>query len=81
MELPVFLRESRSRLYSCETYFLGKTLAELPLFLIIPILFTSIVYPMIGLQPQLENFLIATAIVSLVANVSTSFGEFDKIKL
>lgn len=75
-ELPVFLRESRSRLYRTDTYFLGKSLAELPLFLLVPFIFTSIAYPMIGLQPSIVKYLIAVGIVALVANVATSFGKF-----
>lgn len=73
-ELPVFLRESRSQLYRPDTFFLGKTLAELPLFLLVPFLFTSITYPMIGLLPGVDHFLVAVAIVTLIANTATSFG-------
>ncbi|XP_031621744.1 protein white [Contarinia nasturtii] len=73
-ELPVFLREHRSRLYRTDAYFLGKSLSEFPLFMLVPVIFTSIAYPMIGLRPTYTNFAIALAIVVLVANVSTSFG-------
>ncbi|TMW43736.1 hypothetical protein DOY81_011184 [Sarcophaga bullata] len=73
-EIPVFMRETRSRLYRCDTYFLGKTIAELPLFLVVPFLFTAIAYPMIGLRPGWDHFFHALALVTLVANVSTSFG-------
>lgn len=74
--MPVFLRESRSNLYRTDTYFLGKTVAELPLFLVIPLIFTSITYPMIGLRADWTAFAITCALVTLVANVSTSFGYF-----
>lgn len=73
-ELPVFLRESRSQLYRPDTFFLGKTIAELPLFLLVPVIFTSIVYPMVGLLPGLDHYLVAVGIVTLVANTATSFG-------
>ncbi|KAH8280678.1 hypothetical protein KR018_002586 [Drosophila ironensis] len=73
-ELPVFMREARSRLYRCDTYFLGKTIAELPLFLTVPLVFTAIAYPMIGLRAGVLHFFNCLAIVTLVANVSTSFG-------
>lgn len=73
-ELPIFIRESRGRLYRTSAYFLGKTIAELPLFLAVPIIFTSIAYPMIGLREGFYYFAIACGVVSLVANVSTSFG-------
>ncbi|XP_059620007.1 protein white [Phlebotomus argentipes] len=73
-ELPVFLRERRSHLYRTDTFFLGRTLAEMPTFIILPILFTCIAYPMIGLLPQFANFAISAAIMALLANVATSFG-------
>ncbi|KAH8238575.1 hypothetical protein KR032_010572 [Drosophila birchii] len=73
-ELPVFMREARSRLYRCDTYFLGKTIAELPLFLTVPLVFTAIAYPMIGLRAGVLHFFNCLALVTLVANVSTSFG-------
>lgn len=72
--MPVFLREHRSNLYRTDTYFLGKTIAELPLFVLIPVLFIVIVYPMIGLRMDFSSFFVALAIIVLVANVSTSFG-------
>ncbi|XP_055625717.1 protein white isoform X2 [Toxorhynchites rutilus septentrionalis] len=75
-EVPIFLREKRSRLFRVDTYFLGKTIAELPLFILVPWVFTSIAYPMIGLRAGLMPFLTATFIVTLVANVATSFGYF-----
>ncbi|XP_062537157.1 protein white [Armigeres subalbatus] len=73
-ELPVFLREKRSRLFRVDTYFLGKTIAEVPLFLAVPFVFTSITYPMIGLQSGASHYLTTLLIVVLVANVATSFG-------
>lgn len=73
-ELPVFLREKRSRLFRVDTYFLGKTIAEMPLFIAVPFMFTSITYPMIGLKSGYVHYLIALSVVTLVANVATSFG-------
>ncbi|XP_055606138.1 protein white isoform X2 [Uranotaenia lowii] len=73
-ELPVFLREKRSRLFRVDTYFLGKTIAEVPLFIAVPFVFTSITYPMIGLQSGGWHYLVTLFIVTLVANVATSFG-------
>lgn len=73
-ELPIFIRESRARLYSVDTYFLGKTFAEFPLFIAVPIIFTTIAYPMIGLMSGWYYFFVACGIVCLVANVATSFG-------
>ncbi|GLV36000.1 white [Carabus blaptoides fortunei] len=73
-ELPIFLREHRNGMYRVDVYFLCKTLAEAPLFILIPVLFTGVAYFMIGFNPESSRFLFATLIVVLVANVSTSFG-------
>lgn len=73
-ELPIFLREHRNGMYRTDVYFLCKTLAEAPIFIAVPFLFTIIAYPMIGLYPGIDHFFITAGIVALVANVSTSFG-------
>ncbi|CAH2016567.1 unnamed protein product [Acanthoscelides obtectus] len=73
-ELPVFLRENKNGMYRTDVYFLSKVIAETPLFIILPVLFTSVCYYMVGLNPSWMRFLIACGIVTLVANVSTSFG-------
>lgn len=61
-------------MYRTDVYFLCKTLAEAPIFIAVPLLFTIIAYPMIGLYPGIDHFFITASIVALVANVSTSFG-------
>ncbi|XP_008554320.1 protein white [Microplitis demolitor] len=75
-ELPIFLREHRNGMYRTEIYFICKTLAEAPIFIAVPLLFTSIVYPLIGLYPGVDHFLITAGVMTLVANVATSFGYF-----
>ena len=61
-------------MYRTDVYFLCKTLAEAPIFIAVPLLFTVVAYPMIGLYPGIDHFFITAGIVALVANVSTSFG-------
>lgn len=67
-------------MYRTDVYFLCKTIAEAPIFIAVPLLFTTISYPMIGLYPDVKHYLVTTGVVILVANVSTSFGKF-RIKL
>ena len=74
-ELPVFLREHHNGMYRSDVYFLCKTLAETPIFLAIPVLFTAIVYYIIRLNPGINHFLICILIVVLVSNAATSFGK------
>ncbi|CAL2032003.1 unnamed protein product [Caenorhabditis brenneri] len=48
-ELPVFLREHKSNIYSVEAYFLAKSIAELPQYTALPLIYATIVYWMSGL--------------------------------
>ncbi|XP_053383188.1 protein white-like [Mercenaria mercenaria] len=74
IEAPIFLREYGIGLYRVDIYFLCKSLAELPSYVIIPVLFSAMTYWMIGLYESLEAFLVFTAVIVLVANISVSFG-------
>lgn len=73
-ELPVFMREHHNGMYRTDVYFLSKTLAEVPIFLVIPILFTSIMYYIVGLNPKFIHFLTAVLFITLVSLVAVSFG-------
>nr|QEO19116.1 white [Limnogonus franciscanus] len=75
-ELPVFMREHQNGMYRTDVYFLCKTLAEVPIFLFIPIMFTVVMYYMVGLNPDPVRFMAAGAIFTLISNVATSFGYF-----
>nr|CAD7598245.1 unnamed protein product [Timema genevievae] len=75
-ELPVFKREHFNGMYRTDVYFLCKTIAEIPVFIVIPVIFISISYYMIGLSPGPERFWMAVFILTLTANVATSFGYF-----
>ncbi|XP_050540574.1 protein white [Daktulosphaira vitifoliae] len=73
-ELPVFMREHYNGMYRTDVYFLCKTFAEIPIFLVIPVLFTVIIYYLIGLNPKLIHFFISIIIITLVSLVAVSFG-------
>lgn len=75
MELPIFLREHFNGMYRTDVYFLSKTLAEVPLYILFPFGFISITYYMVGFNPDFDRFLIACLVVVLVANVACSFGK------
>ncbi|XP_045170126.2 protein white-like isoform X2 [Mercenaria mercenaria] len=74
LETPIFLREYSTGLYRVDIYFLCKNLAELPSFIIIPIIFCAITYWMVGLYATFEAFVVFTGVILLVANTSVSFG-------
>ena len=75
MELPIFLREHFNGMYRADVYFITKQLAELPVFLITPVIFVGIIYYMVGLNPALDRFLIAIGIAELETQAVVSFGE------
>lgn len=74
LETPIFLREYGIGLYRVDIYFICKCLAELPSFLMIPVVFSAITYWMVGLYNTVEAFFIFTGVIVLVANISVSFG-------
>lgn len=53
-ERPVFLREMSSKTYKAFPYFLSKTVVDLPLQIITPILTSSITYFAMGFSPSFE---------------------------
>jgi hypothetical protein len=65
-------------MYRTDIYFLCKTLADLPVYIVFPFVFVTIPYFIIGLNPAADRFFIACGIVILVANVATSFGKKRK---
>ncbi|XP_057379243.1 protein white-like [Daphnia carinata] len=73
-ELPIFLREHFNGMYRTDVYFICKSIADLPLFILFPFLFVLIPYFAIGLNPAADRFFIACGITILVANVASSFG-------
>ncbi|XP_015785598.1 protein white isoform X2 [Tetranychus urticae] len=76
LELPIFIREHNNGLYSVSVYFISKTLAELPYFVLLPFAFASITYWMIGLYNNIEVFILAAFVLTLIANVACGFGYF-----
>ena len=49
---------ANTRMYRVDAYFLSKQLADLPMFLFIPVFFISILYHMVKLNPDTARFLV-----------------------
>jgi ATP-binding cassette, subfamily G (WHITE), eye pigment precursor transporter len=73
-EFPVFIREHHNGMYQTGLYYISKILAEMPIYIITPIIFSSIAYWMIGLYGDPITFLIATGTLLLVCNCAVSYG-------
>lgn len=73
-ERVAFLREHHNGMYCITVYYITRMLAELPLFICLPAIFTTIIYWMVGLYPTFEAYCTCCIIMVLVANISVSFG-------
>merc|ERR1712037_267213 len=73
-ELPIFLREHFNGMYRTDTYFICRQLAELPIFLFLPLVFLAIIYYMVGLNAPFVKFAITVAIIELMTQAVASFG-------
>lgn len=76
VERPVFLREQANKMYSVTAYYLAKVLADLPVQLITPIVFTVIVYFGIGMTIEASKFFYFYLILMLLTQCAASFGYF-----
>ncbi|WKX95292.1 hypothetical protein Q1695_012052 [Nippostrongylus brasiliensis] len=71
-ELPVFMRECKARIYSAEAYFISKSLAEAPQYILLPLIYSAILYWMTGLSPTAHQFVIFS-----LANVFQSLNAIS----
>jgi len=84
-ELPIFKREHYGGMYRVDTYFIAKQvsstiltfkalvqLVDLPLYLVEPVILTSILYWMVGLNPDVLRFFVACGIILLATQVFTT---------
>ena len=76
-EIPIFLREQQNNMYRIDLYYVSKMLAELPLFLITPVVFNLIFYWMVGLNPDAGRFGVSTGITLLVTEVNSVLTKFE----
>ena len=74
MELPLFKRDNENGTYRTSAYYLCKSLADLPVFIMNPIIFTTIIYWMVGLKNDFEAYLVCVATSVLLTNIVVAFG-------
>ena len=61
-------------MYRADVYFLCKQLAEVPIFVLLPVAFLSIFYYLVGLNPNWLRFAICVGIVELQVQVVIGFS-------
>jgi len=73
-ELPLFCREHFNGMYRTDVYFIAKQVVDIPLFFVEPMIVTTILYWMAGLNPEPEKFFVSLGIVLLTVQVVLSVG-------
>ncbi|XP_050432197.1 protein scarlet-like isoform X2 [Adelges cooleyi] len=73
-QLPLFTREYTSGLYGASTFYFANMLSTIPTLIIEPVVYTTIIYCMAGLQNDLYTYFLTVIITILVMAVSTSCG-------
>jgi ABC-type multidrug transport system permease subunit len=76
MEMPIFQREYRAGLYRSDTFFLAKNLAELPGQLVLPCIFMSIAWFLVGFDDNFDRYVTTTGVLLLVTAAAASMGYF-----
>nr|CAD7199149.1 unnamed protein product [Timema douglasi] len=76
-EMPLFLREYRSGLYSTHIYYISKMIALFPGLIVEPLVFVILTYWLAGLRDTLNAFLFTAFITVLTMNVSTACGRVE----
>eukprot|EP00899_Mesostigma_viride_P027763 jgi/Mesvir1/8171/Mv12476-RA.1 len=76
-ERVIFVKERKSGMYPVSAYFMARTVADLPLELVMPSLYILVEYWMVGLNPKAGRFFATWALLLLnvlVAQVGTEGG-------
>ncbi|KAF4532327.1 hypothetical protein B566_EDAN003630 [Ephemera danica] len=75
-EMPLFMREHHSGLYSVSAYYLSKMAAMLPGLILEPMLFVLVAYWLIGLRTTMYAVTMTAFVTVLTMNVSSACGCF-----
>eukprot|EP00741_Cyanophora_paradoxa_P012559 tig00020614_g12136.t1 len=73
-EKAVFRREQAQRMYSTAAFFLSKVMVELPFQVVLPFIFSVVIYWLIGFQNTGEKFWTFALVIILMSNCGHALG-------
>ena len=73
-EMPIYQREHRAGLYSSYSFYIARSIAEIPTQIIWPFLFVTITYWLIGLNDSGARYIEFALALTLTANAAMSLG-------
>merc|ERR1712199_109476 len=73
-EKNMLLKEREAGMYPISAFFFGRTMADIPLDTLIPVIVTSIIYVMTGLKPTVGAFLLTMMVVLITCFTAGSLG-------
>lgn len=73
-ERAIFIKERASGMYTLSSYYMARMAGDLPMELILPTIFTFIVYWMAGLRPAITEFLLMLAVLLGYVLVAQGLG-------
>ncbi|KVH23381.1 AAA+ ATPase domain-containing protein [Cynara cardunculus var. scolymus] len=76
MERPVLAKERSVEMYNLSAYLVAKNMSDIPLDLILPLLFVSIVYFLVGLLRSFNAFVVTLFIVFLCVIAAQNVPSF-----
>ncbi|KAL1543953.1 ABC transporter G member 25 [Salvia divinorum] len=73
-ERAIFMKEKAAGMYTLSSYFMARITGDLPMELILPTMFLSILYWMTGLKPELSAFILTLLVLLGYVLVSIGLG-------
>lgn len=75
-ERVVIVREQANQMYDIIPYYFARTIVETPLFVIGPLIFSAILYFLVGLEMSAEHFFKFTLVMVLQIQCALSYSYF-----
>lgn len=73
-EKTLLIKEREAGTYPISSFFVGRTLSDLPLDTLLPVVVSTIIYCMVGLKPTVDAYLLTEVVVLLTCYTAGSLG-------